>query len=263
MNTYKYGLLLSVCLGMISCKEDEETMSCTNDFSISTSEVIDATCGASSGSISLSASGAQGAVSYQINGGANQSGSTFTELGPGTYQILAEDAEGCTASLSVTVEDEEVEISTSATSTNSECGEAEGSITVEADGGVTPYTYSLDGEDFQSENEFAALEPGEYMLTVKDANGCTTELTASVNSGISFSARISDIISTNCAVSGCHVTGTGRLNFNEKSNILDNATNIKSRTGSGAMPPPSSGRSLSDEQIQAIACWVDDGAADN
>ncbi|WPP49331.1 SprB repeat-containing protein [Catalinimonas niigatensis] len=263
MKSFHYFLLLFLSGLLLSCGEDEETATCPDNFIISTSEVIDASCEVANGSMRLTSSGAQGAVSYQLDGGTSQTDDTFLGLGPGTYQVSAEDAEGCTTSLTVTVGNIETEINAQVSTTSSECGETEGSIVIDASGGTAPYSYSLDGENFQSENEFSALTSGNYTLTVKDANGCTTELTANVNSGISFSARISDIISTNCAVSGCHVAGTGRLNFNEKSNILDNANTIKSRTGSKVMPPPDSGRSLSDDQIQAIACWVDDGAIDN
>lgn len=263
MKYINYFFVLLFCGFLLSCEEDEEGVSCPSNFTLSATNVTDASCEAENGSISLSANGAQGVVSYRLDGGSSQPDNTFTDLAPGTYQITAEDAEGCTASLTVTVENVEATISAQTSSTPSECGQAEGALMIEASGGATPYTYSLDGENFQSDSEFTDLEPADYTVTVQDANGCMTELTASVEAEISFSARISDIISTNCAVSGCHVAGTGLPNFAEKQTILNRAGAIKTRTGSGAMPPPSSGQSLTDEQIEAIACWVDSGAPDN
>ncbi|MDF9798738.1 hypothetical protein OKW21_004001 [Catalinimonas alkaloidigena] len=263
MKYFNYFFALLCCSFLFSCDEDEEGVTCPDNFTLSTTNVTNATCEAENGTISLSASGAQGTVSYRLDGGSSQSDNTFTDLAPATYEISAEDAEGCTTSLTVTVGNEEVEINAQASTTASECGQAEGTLMVEANGGTSPYAYSLDGENFQSDNAFEELEASEYVVTVQDANGCTTELTASVDTEISFSARISDIISTNCAVSGCHVAGTGLPNFTEKQTILNRAAAIKSRTGSGTMPPPSSGGSLSNEQIEAIACWVDSGAPDN
>lgn len=256
-------LITLILLGLLTLAcEEEATETCTGDFSIATSEVINASCGLPSGSISLSANEAQGTVTYRLSGG-SVSGNTIDELEPGTYQISAEDSQGCTATLSVTIQDEVAEITAVAEGNTAECGTSEGIISMTASGGEGPYTYSLDGENFRTENEFNQLEPGQYMVTVKDANGCSTEVTALISSGISFNARISDIISTNCAVTGCHVTGTGQTNFGVKANILNNANSIGSRTTSGNMPPAGSGRSLTDVQIADIACWVNDGAPDN
>jgi hypothetical protein len=260
-NSLSFTLILVAGLLSVAC-EEEATDACAGDFSIAASEVINASCGLPNGSISLSASGAQGTVTYRLSAG-SVSGNTIDELELGTYQISAEDSQGCTASLSVTVQDEVAEITAVAEASTAECGTSEGVISLTASGGEGPYTYSLDGENFRTENEFNQLEPGQYTVTVQDANGCSTELTARVNSGISFTARVSDIISTNCAVTGCHVAGTGRTDFGVKANILDNAGSIRSRTTSGNMPPASSGRSLTDAQIADIACWVNDGAPDN
>ncbi|MFK5880382.1 MAG: T9SS type B sorting domain-containing protein, partial [Flavobacteriaceae bacterium] len=38
--------------------------------------------------------------------------------------------------------------------------------------GIGDYEYSLDGVSFQSDNIFEGVAPGNYELTVRDANGC-------------------------------------------------------------------------------------------
>lgn len=50
-------------------------------------------------------------------------------------------------------------------------GANDGSITIEASGGVAPYGYSIDGVTFQSENIFTNLPPGTYTITIRDSNG--------------------------------------------------------------------------------------------
>lgn len=42
-----------------------------------------------------------------------------------------------------------------------------------------------------------------------------------------LSGVVSTIIETNCAVSGCHVTGTGRVDFTVNENIIQNAAQIE------------------------------------
>ena len=50
-------------------------------------------------------------------------------------------------------------------------GTDDGSITIEASGGVAPYGYSIDGITFQSENTFTGLAAGTYTITIRDSNG--------------------------------------------------------------------------------------------
>lgn len=256
--------LIATLLGvwMISCEEDSG-VTCNDNFQVNTTNVSNALCGESNGSFSLTTSGQNGTVTYQLDNGSFQSSAEFTDLAPGTYQVTAKDENGCTATSSVNITNEDVDLGLNVSSTNSECGKQEGSLTVEASEGEAPYQYSLDGTNFQTENQFASLEPGEYMVTVRDSKGCTGETTAVVHSGISFSNTISSIISTNCAVDGCHNGSRNIPNFTTKSVIFDLASRIKERTSAKTMPPPGSGHSLTDAEIQQIACWVDDGAPDN
>ncbi|MFY7898968.1 MAG: hypothetical protein ACOVNY_02215 [Chitinophagaceae bacterium] len=54
------------------------------------------------GSIVVNATGSSG-FTYSINGGAFQNSNTFSNVAAGSYTVMAKDAEGCTASTSVTV----------------------------------------------------------------------------------------------------------------------------------------------------------------
>lgn len=50
-------------------------------------------------------------------------------------------------------------------------GEANGQINIDAFGGMPPYQYSLNGVDFQNNNDFSGLSAGMYSFTVEDATG--------------------------------------------------------------------------------------------
>ena len=135
----------------------------------------------------------------------------------------------------------------------------QGAITVTASNGIEPYMYQVDAGSFQLSNQFLGLDPGVHTIVVNDANNCSITLQERVFSGVSFTVSISDIVSTNCALPNCH-GGTQSPDFRIFSNIQANASKIRSRTQSRSMPR---GRTLTQNEIDLIACWVDDGALAN
>lgn len=147
----------------------------------------------------------------------------------------------------------------------SSCGQNVGSITVSGSGGTGTLTYSIDGQTFQSDGKFSNLKNGTYTLTVKDANGCvnTVEAKVALIQDISLTNDIVPLLQSNCAISGCHVSGAQNPNLSDKATILQNASQILARTSNRSMPPSTSGKSLTDAQIELIRCWVEDGSKDN
>ncbi|OJJ16593.1 hypothetical protein BKI52_32270 [marine bacterium AO1-C] len=145
------------------------------------------------------------------------------------------------------------------------CGQSTGSITVSGSGGSGTLTYSLDGQAFQATGTFSNLKNGTYTVTVKDGTGCTNTLniTVDLTDETSLANDVAPIIQTNCAISGCHVSGAQNPNLSDKANIIDRAERILARTSERTMPPSSSGKSLTAQQIELIRCWVDAGAKDN
>ncbi len=63
---------------------------------------------------------------------------------------------------------------------NTSCTAANGSFSVNASGGSTPYQYNV-GSGFQSTNSFTGLAAGSYTVTVRDANNCTATVSATIN----------------------------------------------------------------------------------
>jgi hypothetical protein len=80
---------------------------------------------------------------------------------------------------------------------------------------------------------------------------------------ISYANDIRPILDTNCQISGCHGSNGGIPSWATYETVSANAAKIKTRTGNGSMPPISSGKDLTADQIQMIASWVDDGALNN
>lgn len=122
-----------------------------------------------------------GPVQYSINNGAYQNDSTFLNLPVGVYTVKIKDATGCTDSLLIPIAQLYPDLLiTGAPVTAASCtGGADGTITVAVTGGKNPYLFSADGLNYQASNLFN-LPQGNYIITVKDNNGCTNTATARV-----------------------------------------------------------------------------------
>ena len=268
LNKIFYLLIISVTLGIYGCSSDDEAaIDCsTSSLMANTGNIMDASCGLDNGSFELTIAGGVAPFEFSLAGGSFQtipSGTTLIEDVPsGNLNATIRDGQGCTASVNINLAD----VNNLALDSQLEaagCETSNGTITVVATGGVEPYSYSLDGGAAQMENVFDGLAVGDYTALVTDDDGCETSITVSVLSGISYNDQIEPIIDANCAKSGCHDGSNASIpDWTDLAEVQENAANIKTRTGNGTMPPPGNDP-LQPEQIQAIACWVDDGALDN
>jgi hypothetical protein len=143
-------------------------------------------CSYDTGTITVTASGGTGTLTYSKDGTNFQASNEFTGLAAGNYTITVKDANACaTTTNQVTiVSPPPLELGVGEACTNG----IEGSITVIASGGTGTLTYSKDGTNFQASNVFTGLAAGDYTITVKDANGCTrNDLTVTFDScGVRF-----------------------------------------------------------------------------
>lgn len=221
-------------------------------------------CTTNDGEIVAIGSGGVEPYTYALGSGTFQSSSTFANLAPGTYAVTIKDALGCTntASNLVVREFESTLAISNIDVITSGCGTALGSISMSAVGGQTPFEYALNGTNFGVGSQFNNLSAGTYSVTVRDATGCiATESDVKVTTGISYNSHIKPILQTNCIKSGCHDGGTAGLsNWSVFSTVQASADAIKRETQSGSMPENGT---LTQEEKNQIACWVDDGALNN
>ena len=145
--------------------------------------ITSSTCGNNDGEINITASG-NGTLTYSINNGTTfQSGNLFTNLPAGTYTVIVKDANGCEVSQTTQISSLNAPIITAINTTNPNCGSSNGGIIINASGGSSPYTYSIDnGGNFQTSNNFTNLSPGSYSIVVKDNLGCEVSQQVSLNS---------------------------------------------------------------------------------
>ncbi len=165
------------------------TKTCMTTLNNTTSISLDcsttpATCqGQNNGTMSGTVSGGTGPYTYSLDGNTFlANGGSFTGLAPGEYTMTVKDKNGCTATCTKTV-GQLTALSCSLTAKDVSCkGGNDGELTVTPSGGTSPYEYSKDGGNtFQSSNVFTGLIAGDYTITVKDKNGCTSTCTKKVN----------------------------------------------------------------------------------
>lgn len=216
-------------------------------------------CGQSIGAITVNATGGTGSLTYSIDGGTTfQASGDFTGLTANSFTILVQDDNSCSDEIEVIISNDDG-VNFSLGKVDAGCGSSNGVINVMANGGTKPYSFKLGASGtYQSDSAFSNLASGTYEIFVKDNSNCESSQTIALSSGIAF-ARVQSIISSNCAVSGCH-NGSIFPNMTVDANIQAQASRIKARTGATTMPPSGSGFSLSQTEIDEISCWVDDGA---
>ncbi|MFY8137457.1 MAG: T9SS type A sorting domain-containing protein [Flavobacteriales bacterium] len=132
------------------------------------------TCtGDNDATVIVAAAGGTGALSYDFGcTGTFSDTELYAPVAVGAYTVCVEDAQGCSASFDVVVEDTPAVAATASASAISCNGEVDGGLTVNATGGTAPYTYSIDGESYQNANTFEGLAAGSYSIYVLDNNGC-------------------------------------------------------------------------------------------
>ena len=125
---------------------------------------------ASNGSINITVTGNNGAVTYLWNDGITTE--DRTGLPAGSYSVTATDAAGCHITSETFTINEPDALGISGTPLDvTTVGGSDGSIDVTVSGGTTNYTYLWN--DGVTTEDRSGLPAGNYSVTVTDHNGCT------------------------------------------------------------------------------------------
>lgn len=211
--------------------------------------------------VEFMAEGGQAPYEFSISAVSFKTSPIFQNLSSGDYTLTVRDDNQCMITMPFNIDSEIPQISVSATLTqDAGCGGSAGVLEVASSGGSGTYSYQIDGNDFGSGPVLENVPNGSHTLTATDEEGCSGEAQVYVSTGISYTSSVASIIDSNCATSNCHVAGNGIPDLSSFSNVQGNADKIKELTQNKSMPRNGS---LTDAEIEAIACWVDDGALDN
>ena len=172
-----------------------------NILSLTLTGKIDATCGLNDGKITVTGSCGVTPYKYVLNTGIYQNTGTFSNLAAGTYNVYIIDAKSNTTVVSGVVVSEIKTLALTASKiVNTTCSNNDGSVTLTAIGGNSPYQYKLDAGTYKTGNTFFGLSTGTYKFTVKDNNGCTTNIAVEVSSApTDLTILVTEIMDASCA----------------------------------------------------------------
>ncbi len=150
----------------------------------------DVTCfGMNDGQIHLSPSG--GAPPYTFNWDNNLPPlDSQNNLSAGIYMLTFNDANDCTFTQSISINEFDLLIANISDSTSTSCGSTDdGTATVSISGGVSPYIVLWDNnENTPSAN---MLSQGTHSVSITDSNNCSTQATVNINATAEISINSS------------------------------------------------------------------------
>ena len=131
--------------------------------------------GGSDGMATVAVTNGSAPYTYSWNTVPVQTGATATGLTKGNYSVKVIDINGCETTSVVAIE-QPAAISTSISAQiNVACsGSDSGSATIVPNGGTAPYTFSWNTTPMQTAATGINLAKGTYLVTVVDANNCST-----------------------------------------------------------------------------------------
>jgi hypothetical protein len=268
----KIGKIASLFLVLIatSCAWDElpvnkPKVSCsTVSIVLEVSKTTDASvCGAKDGKLELKVTGGEAPYTFSINESEEQTSNVFDGLESDVYSIVVFDKNRCTA----TVERAVVTVSQFSADfvqePNSECIEYNGAIEIVINEPDGPYEFQLDSGDFFTNTRFENVKDGDHYITIQNGDGCSVTRLVTVEreaTDVSWQNDILPIMTSSCAVTGCHNGVHLPRDWRIHSQVKQFASTIRKRTQDKSMPAEGA---LTEDQIAKIACWIDDGAPEN
>jgi gliding motility-associated-like protein len=131
-------------------------------------------CQTNTGAVDVSISGGQAPYTYSWNSNPVQTTQDLSNVGLGVYQLIVTDANGCTNLLNRTINELNAPTLTLVQNNPITCyGAANGNVTVAANGGTPPYSYTWNTTPAQTGPIAHNLSPGLHQVVVTDNLGCS------------------------------------------------------------------------------------------
>ncbi|MES2621158.1 MAG: choice-of-anchor L domain-containing protein, partial [Bacteroidota bacterium] len=176
-----------------------------NALSLATAVTNVACNGQGNGAINLTVTGGTGAYTYNWGGGILSQ--NRTSLSAATYNVSVTDGNACSATTSATITQPSV-LTTSLSPSSVSCfGGNNGSITSSITGGTSPFNYTWNDGDINSNR--SNLSMGTYAVTILDQNSCSVSAFSAVTQP---STAVSVVVNSTSTIS-CYGDSTGTINI--------------------------------------------------
>ncbi len=196
-----------------------------SELNIVLENVNQASCAGQEGAIEVSANGGVGNYEFSAGSTTNTTG-IFNGISGGVYLVQVTDGNGCTASLEVDINEPNSLNGSVSQSQNVNCfGGNNGSVQVNAAGGVGTLTFSL-GNETNTTGVFENLTAGNYSIIIEDENNCSSTIEVMIAQPDELEISLSNLTEVNCYEGSDGVVnlssngGTGTVQF-----TLGNETN--------------------------------------
>jgi len=155
-------------------------------------------CGLENGTIEVTSITGKEPLSITWNGVADTS-RLKTGLGEGTYSITVTDADSCSTTKVVELEEDlSNQLTVSNSITPSSCGGSNGVIELNIRGGFAPYQISWDDNASITEGRRTNLAAGTYEVTITDSVGCQIEKSIVLNEVASPLLTVESFVQASC-----------------------------------------------------------------
>lgn len=145
-------------------------------------------CGGNDITITVTANFGNGPYQYSLNGIQFQNSNIFSNVAAGDYIITVKDGTQAIRKTSLKIPPVLQLSLLSSNKIDSDCGFANGAISLTPVNGTPPFLYSKDGINFQNSGTYNNLPGSTIVFYVKDSNGCIA--TKSINIGIKTNLKI-------------------------------------------------------------------------
>ncbi|MBK7149975.1 MAG: T9SS type A sorting domain-containing protein, partial [Bacteroidetes bacterium] len=175
----------------------------------------DAICNLQNGSVSVVVTGGSGNNVYAWSNGATTQ--TVNNVGPGSYSVTVTDANQCTASTAMTVNNQASNFTVSVSTTNATCNQNNGVATAITNGGSSGITYNWSNSS--TAGSITSLAAGTYTVTATNSNGCTATASGSISTtpstlGVTFGTTQAACGQSTGSATATVSGGTGPYTYN-------------------------------------------------
>ncbi len=157
----------------------------------------DATCGQANGALQVGEVGGQLPYHYAWSHDPLLNFFLADGLAAGQYTVTVTDGNSCTATLSETIVNRSGPTLVFV-STNSACGQSNGSATISATGGTPPLSYTWSHDSSLNSTSAGGLAAGMYSVTATDANGCSAVAQGAVSDADAPTLTVSNFAHALC-----------------------------------------------------------------